>query len=438
VWHHESSSTDELFKRFLFKRNQNRLRQKWADVLACHEPARPTEPAAVSRAVWRARGAPQRVFIIDDRVPEPSLGSGFTRMFAVVLEIAASGYAVTVYPVSQSPGAPADALVSAGVAIVRGDLHGHLSCPGIDYDAVIISRPHNFERFGHAVRACQPDAVLLYDCEALFWRRLGRQAALAPGEDERNRFREAAAAMQALEQGIVHESDGAVTVSKEEAALLTRMPGCCPIRPLVPTEPSVPFTTQAFHERFGVAYAAGWLAGTESPNADGLRWFVSDVLPLVRSSVPWARVYVTGANPPADLLELSDPNVLFLGHVTDLAPLYGRTRVVMSPMRFGAGVKAKTMQALQYGVPVVSTSCGAEGIETYGLDAIAVADDAAEFARALVTLLSDRGRWEARRTAIAELISRWNNNADRGSWPGVIAEAVTRKHRGKLALLADR
>ena len=150
------------------------------------------------------------------------------------------------------------------------------------------------------------------------------------------------------------------------------------------------------------------------------------------------RVHVTGANPPADLLELADPNLLFEGLVTDLPALYDRTRVVISPIRFGAGVKVKTVQALQYGVPVVSTSCGSEGIDTYGLDAIAVADDPKEFARSLVTLLSDRPQWEARRTAIAELVSRWQKNTDFGSWPDVIAEALARKHRGTLALLTDR
>ena len=174
--------------------------------------------------------------------------------------------------------------MSAGVAVVHADLHVHLSCPWINYEAVIISRPHNFERFSHAVRACQPNAVLLYDCEALFWRRLGRQATLARGKDERNGLLQTAAAMQALEERIVVECDEAVTVSKEEAALLTRVEGCCPIRPLLPAEPQFPSERGRFDERFGVAYVAGWLAGTESPNADGLRWFVANVLPLVRLS----------------------------------------------------------------------------------------------------------------------------------------------------------
>ena len=436
VWHHESASSDELFRRFLFERNQSRLQQKWATTLQWQVPPEPTKPAALIQAAWRARGAPTRILIIDDRVPEPSLGSGFGRMFTAALELAASGYAVSFYPTRGVHGVPPDALVSAGVAIVSGDLQQHLSCPWVNYEAVIVSRPHNFERVSNVVRTCQPNAVLLYDCEALFWRRLALQAKLVTDAGERDGLLQAAAAMRALEERIIVECDAAVTVSTEEAELVAGVEGCCPISPLLPADTSVTFGRQAFDERFGVAYVAGWLAGTGSPNADGLRWFVSSVLPLVRESIPWVRVRVTGANPPPDLLELADPNLFFEGHVSDLPALYDRTRVAIAPIRFGAGVKVKTVQALQHGVPVVSTSCGSEGIETFGLDAIAVADNPADFAGWLVTLLTDRVQWEARRIAIAALIRRWETTTTR-SWPVVMAEALGRRQRGRLALLAE-
>jgi glycosyltransferase involved in cell wall biosynthesis len=149
-------------------------------------------------------------------------------------------------------------------------------------------------------------------------------------------------------------------------------------------------------------------------------------------------LHVTGANPPPDLLELADPNVFFVGHVTDLPALYGTTRVVVAPIRFGSGVKVKTVQALQHGVPVVSTSCGSEGIDTYGLEAIAVADDPRDFAGLLVTLLTDRVQWEKRRIAIADLIRRWEDTPTTQSWPVVMAEVLGRRHRGRVALLAER
>jgi GT2 family glycosyltransferase len=437
AWHHESASSDGLFKSFLFKRNQRRLQKKWAANLQHHVPAEPSSPAALRRAVWRARGAPTQVLIIDDRVPDTSLGSGFGRMFTAALELTAGQYGVAIHPTAEPvQGTPPDALISAGVAIVPGDLQSHLACPWINYDVVIISRPHNFKRFSHVVRSCQPNALLIYDCEALFWRRVALQATLVTSDRERDRLQRTAVDMRALEERIVVESDAAVTVSKQEAAILAEVEGSCPITPLLPAETAVAFGQEAFEERFGVAYVAGWLAGTGSPNADGLRWFVADVLPLVRRRIPWLRVQVTGANPPTDLLELSDPNLMFVGHVADLSAFYGRTRVVISPIRFGSGVKLKTVQALQHGVPVVSTTCGAEGIDTFGLDPIAVADDPADFADWVVTLLTDKTQWEARRAVIADVIRRWDNDTDAESWPRVIADALARRYRG-LALLAE-
>jgi O-antigen biosynthesis protein len=424
VWHHESASSDGRFKHFLFRRNQQRIQSKWADRLRLQEPAQPTSAAALVRAVWRAEGAPTTILAVDDRVPDPAMGSGYGRMFDAVIELARGGHAVSLFPVQPGSGPPADPLVSAGVRIVQGDLRAHLSQTWVHYDVVLVSRPHNFDRVAATIRECQPRAVLVYDCEALFWRRMERQASLLTDPDEQRALRTAAADMRAFEERIVVRSDLAVTVSSDEADLLRAVDGCCPIRPIRPSEPSISLGTQTFEARVGVAYVAGWMAGTTSPNADGLRWFVGEVLPLVRQAIPWVRVQVTGANPPPDLLELADPTLWFTGQVADLASFYDQVRVVIAPIRFGAGVKVKTIQALQHGVPVVATTCGAEGIETHGLDAITIADDAAGFAAAVITLLSDRLVWQQQRREIEQLIDRWHRDTGAGAWSDVIRDVL--------------
>ena len=372
---------------------------------------------------------------MDDRVPDPSLGSGYGRMFDGVREMARAGHAVSFFPVLGVSGPPPDALISAGIRIIESDLRAHLAQHWVNYDIVIVSRPHNFDRVAAIVRECQPHASLLYDCEALFWRRMEREASLMVDAGEQAALKNAASAMRRLEDGIVTLSDFAVTVSAEEASLLRAVDGCCPIQSIRPAEPSISLGRQTFDERSGVAFVAGWMAGATSPNADGLRWFAADVLPLVRKSIPWIRVLVTGASPPESLVDLADPNLFFTGHVADLNSLYGQTRVVIAPIRFGAGVKVKTIQALQHGVPVVSTECGAEGIETFGLNAIALADTAAAFATALVDLLSDRTVWAAQRIEVERLIDRWHADTESSSWSDVISDVLTRRHRGGHALL---
>ena len=435
LWHHESASAEDFFKRFLFRRNQKQLQQKWAAILDCHIPAEPSSPAAVARAAWRARGAPRRVLIIDDRVPESSSGTG--RMLTAALDLAASGYAVSVCPATGVEHTPPDALVSAGVAIVPGDIHSHLACAWVNYEVVIVCGPHNFKRFGRVVRRYQSSAVLIYDCETLSWRCLAQQATLVADTSERARFEHAAATIRALEERIVVECEGAVAASKEEAELLARVRDCCPISLVSRTHISLALGQRTFDERIGVVYVADWLPRTASASTDGLRWFAGSVLPLVRESIPWIRVHVAGAHPPPDVLELADANLIFEGHVPDLTALFDRTRVAITPRRFGAGVEVTTVQALQNGVPVVSTSCGTLGIDTHGLEAIDVSDDPRDFARMLVTLLTDRVQWQARRSAIADVLRRWKNDVSYRSWSVVIAEALGRRHRGRLASPAE-
>ena len=437
VWHHESTSSDERFKLFLFSRNQKRLHAKWAKELAFHEPPQPQSATAVRRAVWRAQGLAPRILVIDDRIPEPSLGSGLGRMFEALLQMAAGGYTVMFHPlIRSSPEGPPDPLISAGVAILDGNLKVRLAEPWTNFEVIIVSRPYIFEQVAPVIRSLQPWATLVYDCEALFWRRLARQAAITVGP-KRSRLEEAATAMKAIEERIVIDADYAVTVSLEEAELLRRVSGCCPVHPLLPAEPLVSFGKQAFHERQGLGYVAGWLAGTTSPNADGLRWFVSEVLPAVRQIVPWVRLNITGANPPPDLLELADAHVHFEGHVCDLEAFYRRQRVIIAPIRFGAGVKVKTIQAIQHGVPVVSTTCGAEGIDADEV-AIAIADSAEAFAAALIQLLTDATHWRLRRSAMASVLTRWREQTQSASWPAVISEILARRQSGSHPLLLHR
>ena len=101
---------------------------------------------------------------------------------------------------------------------------------------------------------------------------------------------------------------------------------------------------------------------------------------------------MTGANPPPAARALAGPAVDFVGFTPDLRTVYETARVVVVPMRFGAGVKVKCIEALQYGVPVVSTSVGAEGLGLHDSRAVIVADDAGEFAAALLALYEGRTR----------------------------------------------
>ncbi len=398
VVHTESASTGRA-KAVMFRAAESRFKNKWrallTDHIACGEDSRKYLPAAVIRA----RASRRRVLVIDDRAPTAGMGAGFDRMLTVLQALLRHNTQVAFHP--SNDGAHSADLSRMGVETVDdidrfvGDRHVYL-------DAIVASRPNNL---GLALRArdSKPSAAVVYDAEALFFRRHERWAALTQDPDDRQAALRQAADLLQVESSIARHVDAVVTISQEEREWFQSHSGSCPVL-LVPPFPEQPvFTPAGFVERRGAIFVAGWAAGPASPNAHGLHWFVKSVLPRVRAALPWVSVRVTGGNPPDQVRQLRSAAVSFLGHVDDLSGLYGDTRVAISPILWGAGVKLKTVEALAHGVPVVSTPIGAEGIPDRWREQVDIAIDDIEFADRLVTMLTDRAAWDLRRTGIAGL-----------------------------------
>lgn len=127
-----------------------------------------------------------------------------------------------------------------------------------------------------------------------------------------------------------------------------------------------------------------------APNADGTRWYIDRVHPLVRAALPDARVAIVGADPPPDLVARASSDVLVTGWVADILPWLGRAALAIAPLHAGGGTRLKIIEALAAGVPVVSTSVGAEGLDLSPGSDILLADTPEAFAAAVLRLLHDR------------------------------------------------
>jgi glycosyltransferase involved in cell wall biosynthesis len=155
------------------------------------------------------------------------------------------------------------------------------------------------------------------------------------------------------------------------------------------------------------------------PNQDGVRWFIESVLPEVRKIVPRAKLVVVGKNPPPALLALAKPGEIEItGRVDDVRPFVRAADVMAVPLRIGGGTRLKILEALSLGVPIVSTSVGAEGIRVTHDKDILIADEPVAMARAIASLCSspERAR-ELVRNGQALVHSRYD-------WPSVTRELV--------------
>ncbi len=439
IKHVEAASTqDSSFRSFLFRRNQALLCEKWGDVLPEYAAPEPESPVAITKAVLRRRGDPPRVLVIDDRLPDPGkghggLGSGFVRAQELFAELSDAGLAVSVYASDRSDPPTENSLSRLGVDVIEGTLDEHLARPENTYDAVVISRPHNADTFLKPVRAALPNAKLIYDAEALYHKRLWIQARLEE-DQERRRAREAeAAGMERLESSIASSVDMVVAISNEERDWLEAIPNHAPVELMVPLLGGIEMGPPTPTVRADAVFVAGWLGGDQSPNVDALRWYCRRVLPHVREAIPEFRTLVSGKNPPLPVMQLADETVILTGFVRSIKDLYNSALIAIAPIRMGAGVKNKTMEALQYGVPVVATTVGAEGMGLLDGVEIDVSDDPREFANRIIALATDSEVWMSRRRAIFARVQAWER--ERVRWPGVVMktlEGIRRQSRMKV------
>jgi len=125
------------------------------------------------------------------------------------------------------------------------------------------------------------------------------------------------------------------------------------------------------------------------PNRDGIEWLCREIWPSVAASYPGAHLDVVGLGGDRLAEVYSSDTVTFHGFVDDLDPLISRAAALVVPLRIAGGTRIKILEAWAKGLPVVSTTIGAEGLETRQGDTLLLADDAASFAQRCVFLLSN-------------------------------------------------
>ncbi len=160
----------------------------------------------------------------------------------------------------------------------------------------------------------------------------------------------------------------------------------------------------------GLAYA---------PNAEGVRWFVVEVLPELRKLLPRFRFVVVGKGAPASLRALAVPGEIeFAGWVDDVRAKLAEADVSVAPLRVGGGTRIKILESMAAGVPVVATRVGAEGIDARDGESIVLADEPAAMARAIASLARDPSRAASISAAARRLV------AARYDWPKVLEPLV--------------
>ena len=393
---HGSASSESA--RAQMQSNWAHISSKWPDLRRGRPTSVLPERREGSVITCRDAGAPYRLLFVDDRVPFHDRGSGDPRAANLVIELARLWPRARITYLAVHPHEAeryADQLWTDGIEVVWGvpDWESWLESRQFHYSVVVVSRPHNFDLLDAALRRTQPQALRVYDIEALSFKRLERQSWVVQDGSVAGELRAQANRLRSVEIDAVTSADVIWAVSDEEMAFVT---GVAPETPkfrlayplVVENDPP------GYGERSGLLFFGGFLAGPASPNEDAVLHVASAILPRLRELDPTLRLTVVGADPTAAIMDLSGPDVDVVGYVRDPRPWLASALLMLTPMRFGAGIKLKMLDAMAAGLPFVTTPFGAEGLQLSDeLQKLLVAEEPSDLVRKAWRLLSNADLW---------------------------------------------
>ncbi|WP_051221499.1 glycosyltransferase [Conexibacter woesei] len=342
--------------------------------------------------------------MISKIAPPGDRDAGSLRQLRLIELLRAEGHDVTLVARDGAEDGQHDAalaLEAMGVRVTLGDpvrspLAQRAGRPELDLegllrdvrpDVVWLSFFDVAEAYLPLLRRWAPGARLLVDTVDVHWVREARAAEVAASPA----LADAAVRTRDREAAAYGAADGLIAVSEDDAAALRALAPEVPVAVISlvhPEEPEGP-GPQA---REGALFVGNF---RHAPNVDAALFLVGEVWPRVRAVLPEARLTLAGGAPPPEVRALAGDGVEVTGWVPAIAPLLEAARVSVAPLRYGAGVKGKIGEAMAHGVPVVTTTIGAEGMGLVDGEHALVVDDPQGLADAIVALHCDDALWRA-------------------------------------------
>jgi len=372
--------------------NQAKFAKRWQQELKDHHHENGTH---VSSARDRASGR-KTLLVVDHYIPRPDRDAGSRTMDQVMLEFQDAGWLVKFWPHNLwfEPGY-VERLQERGVEVVYGLEYSNqfekwMREAGHRIDAVLLSRPLIAVEYLEAIRRFSKARILFYGHDVHYTRMAMQRSLGHPGAPSESDILK----MEQLEQRLWATVDTVLYPSLSEVQLVrSRAPAANAIQLPVFAFGEFPVAEHLEERRSNVLFVAGF---GHPPNIDAAKWLVQEVWPLVQREHASAHLSLVGSQPTQEVLELSGPDVRVTGAVSDaeLDDHYRRARVAVVPLRFGAGVKGKTVEAMRWGLPVVTTPVGAQGLTDLER-VVRVTSSAQAFAAAILEFLRDDDLWRA-------------------------------------------
>ncbi len=342
----------------------------------------------------------EKVLIIGLVWPEPNSTAAGGRMLQLIHFFLERGHHITFACTAAKSefSVHLDDLGIDGVSIKLNHNGFDTFIKALNPDIVVLDRFITEEQFGWRVAEQLPNAIRILDTEDLHSLRYTRQECLDSGipfsinswlqNDKTKR-----------EIASIYRCDCSLIISSHELYLLQEVVKIDQDQLL-----HLPFLLDPINEN----QIRSWTPfcdrndfiflgnGKHLPNIDAIIWLKRDIWPIIREFLPEAKIHIYGAYLPDHTMEMHQPQIGFhvLGWAADVKEVMGRARVNLAPLRFGAGLKGKLVDAMLFGTPSVTTYIGAEamhdGLPWGGF----IEEDPQQFAKAAFLLYTDRELWK--------------------------------------------
>lgn len=352
--------------------NQKKFYEKWKNVLEA-------EHFENGRNVLTARERSKNkkhILVIDHYVPQYDKDAGSKTTWMYLKMLVKKGYQITFLGDNFYQHEPyTTELQQLGICVLYGPKYAEnwkdWLLDNIDYfDIFYLNRPHISIKYIDLIKAHAHGKIIYYGHD-LHFLRIQREYEVSKDEkllDESQKW---------LDQEIylMRNADMSYYPSVIEKNAIQKIDASIPVKAITA------YVFETFNqvqydisEREGILFVGGFAHG---PNLDAVLWFLENIYPQVyeRTKAPF---YIVGSKPPMEIQNIKTEGVVVKGFVSEeeLKELYKMCRIAVVPLRYGAGVKGKVVEALYYGIPVVTTSVGAEGIS--GIEEFAVVKDKPE------------------------------------------------------------
>ena len=339
---------------------------------------------------------------VDHEIPDFDRTAGSRNIFAYIEIFRELGYHVIFVADTFYASQPyTDILQQMGILVLYGPRYNHkvfsdwLHENGRYIDFAYLHRPiPSYKHIKNIKRTT--NAKISYHVADIHHVRLMAQYEI----EKDNTLRREALEMEAIEHYLCTLADVVLTVSEKEKPILQEIAPGKPVfvAPIFyyDTFPAI----KPFSNRHNVLFVGNF---RHTPNVSGILWFVDYVMPLL----PDINLIIAGSSPPDSIKALASSNITVTGYISDeaLEELYLTSRICIVPLQYGAGVKGKTVEAIYYQIPIVSTSSGAEGLPLE--DLIPTLDMPEHFACGIIKFLNSDEECERAALEYKKWIQKW-------------------------------